>query len=61
MDQRLEDLSDKVRRGTPIGFAEAIEVINYQTNLKAEKRAAYEKTLVGRFMKWGRGLGVNRK
>lgn len=29
-DKRLEELSDKVRRGEPIGFGEALEVIQYQ-------------------------------
>ena len=36
-DQRLEELSDKVRKGTPIGFIEALEVIDYQEKLKASK------------------------
>ena len=29
-DKRLEDLSDKVRMGTPISMSEALDVIEYQ-------------------------------
>ena len=36
-DERLELLSDKVRRGIPIGFIEALEVIEYQESIKKEK------------------------
>ena len=36
-DDRLEMLSDKVRMGEPIDFQEAIEVIDYQMNLKQER------------------------
>ena len=35
---RLEILSDMVRKGKPIDFSEAIEVINYQENLKLERK-----------------------
>jgi len=33
-DKRLEELSDLVRSGTPIGLPEALEVIEYQGKLK---------------------------
>lgn len=33
-DKRLEDLSDEVRKGNPIGLKEAIEVIEYQTEIQ---------------------------
>ena len=36
-DKRLEELSDKVRRGTPVSFIEAMEVIKYQEQLKKNK------------------------
>ena len=36
-DKRLEELSDKVRRGTPISMSEAIEVVEYQEMLKKNK------------------------
>jgi hypothetical protein len=36
-DNRLDELSDKVRRGTPVSFIEAIEVIKYQQQLKNNK------------------------
>jgi len=37
-DDRLEKLSDMVRKGQPIDFSEAIEVINYLENLKLERK-----------------------
>ena len=37
IDKRLEELSDKVRRGTPILMSEAIEVVEYQEMLKKNK------------------------
>ena len=45
-DKRLEELSDKVRRGTPILMSEAIEVVEYQETLKRHKKA----TLKDRFI-----------
>jgi len=36
-DKRLEELSDKVRRGTPILMSEVIEVVEYQEMLKKNK------------------------
>jgi hypothetical protein len=36
-DDRLEMLSDKVRRGEPIDFGDAIEVIDYQMKLKQDR------------------------
>ncbi len=36
-DKRLEELSDKVRRGTPILMSEAFEVVEYQEMLKKNK------------------------
>ncbi len=36
-DKRLEDLSDKVRMGTPVSMGEALEVIEYQQMLKKYK------------------------
>ena len=47
----LEALSDKVRRGEPIGFLQAIAVINYQEQLRAEREA---NTLLARLRSWGR-------
>jgi hypothetical protein len=35
-NERLETLSDKVRRGQPIEFSEAMEVILYQEELRKE-------------------------
>lgn len=36
-DNRLEELSDKVRKGIPISMVEAMEVIEYQEQLKKNK------------------------
>ena len=46
IDKRLEELSDKVRRGEPIKMSEALEVIDYQEALKALKKT----TLKDRFI-----------
>ncbi len=46
IDKRLEDLSDKVRRGEPIKMSEAIEVVEYQETLKRHKKT----TLKDRFI-----------
>lgn len=37
-EKRLEELSDKVRRGEPIPFSNAIEVIQYQEDLKKNRK-----------------------
>lgn len=47
-DERLEQLSYKVRMGIPIGFSEALEVIEYQENLKKNKK----KSFVRKVMDW---------
>lgn len=36
-DNRLEELSDRVRRGIPISMEEAVEVIEYQEQLRKNK------------------------
>lgn len=38
-DDLLEALSDKVRMGEPVGYLEAIAVINYQMELRREREA----------------------
>ena len=48
-DETLEALSDKVRKGEPIGFLEALAVVNYQENLRREREA---NTLVARLKRW---------
>jgi hypothetical protein len=40
-DERLEILSDKVRRGEPIEFSEAIEVVVYQERLRQERKQSF--------------------
>jgi hypothetical protein len=55
MDERLEAVSEKIRMGIPVSMAEAIEAIDYQQKLKADRDAARAKTLLGRLMRWIRG------
>ena len=45
IDKRLEELSDKVRRGTPIKMSEALEVVEYQEMLKKNKISFTDKIL----------------
>lgn len=52
--QQLEELSEKVRNGEPIGFLEAIAVVEYQSRLQAEREAAEAKTFFGRIKQWFR-------
>jgi hypothetical protein len=37
-DKRLEDLSDKIRRGTPVSMNQALEVIEYQQALHSYRK-----------------------
>jgi hypothetical protein len=46
IDKRLEELSDKVRRGEPIKMSEALEVVEYQETLRVRKKT----TLKDRFI-----------
>ena len=55
MDERLEAVSEKIRMGIPVSMMEAMEAIDYQQKLKADRDAARAKTLLGRFMRWIRG------
>jgi hypothetical protein len=34
----LEELSDKIRKGIPVSFFEAIDAINYQEAIRIEKK-----------------------
>ena len=45
----LESLSDKVRKGEPVSFLEAIAVINYQMELRRDREA---RSLKGRLKRW---------
>lgn len=48
-DERLEQLSDKVRMGTPIDFMEALEVIEYQENIKKNKKKSFVRRIIDWF------------
>lgn len=48
-NEYMEEISNKIRSGEPVGFFEAIAAINYQTTLKAEREAA---TLRSRIKRW---------
>jgi hypothetical protein len=52
-DALLESLSDRVRKGEPIGFSDSIAVIKYQTRLRQEREA---KSLRGRLRLWWRSV-----
>lgn len=47
-DQRLEELSDLVRNGVPIDFADALEVITYQEKLREHRNITRRSTLTGK-------------
>jgi predicted transcriptional regulator len=49
IDARLEELSDKIRRGEPVGMLDAIEAIKYQEALRAERK---RNTILARFVLW---------
>ena len=44
-DNRLEELSDRVRRGIPVSMGEAMEVIEYQEQLRKNKLSFTDKIL----------------
>ena len=44
-DNRLEELSNKVRRGIPVSMQEAMEVIEYQEQLRKNKVPYIDKIL----------------
>ena len=48
-DERLAILSDKVRKGEPIGFVEALEVIEYQEKLNEYRK---ENSVIEKFKKF---------
>jgi len=37
--EHLERICEKIRKGEPVGFLEAVAAINYQGQLKAEREA----------------------
>jgi uncharacterized protein YdcH (DUF465 family) len=45
IDKRLEELSEKVRRGEPIKMSEALEVVEYQEMLKKNKITLKDKII----------------
>ncbi len=53
-DERLETLSEMVRRGRPVSIDEAFEVIQYQEKIRKEKRkmwyAIWESTPIGQLI-----------
>jgi hypothetical protein len=48
-DERLEKLSDSVRRGEPISLPEILEVISYQETLKKNKKPTFFERLLSNF------------
>jgi hypothetical protein len=49
-NERLERLSDDVRRGFPVGFSEAIEVIEYQDQLNTQRKMTLWRRFRGLFI-----------
>lgn len=50
-DAHMEALSDKIRKGEPVEFLEAIAAIHYQEQLRAEREAMRSKTFLGRLLR----------
>jgi hypothetical protein len=48
-DKRLEAVSDKIRKGEPVGIFEAIEAIDYQEALRNERK---QQTPWAKFCRW---------
>jgi hypothetical protein len=49
IDKRLEELSDKVRRGTPISMSEAMEVVEYQGMLRKNNKQTLKERFINFF------------
>jgi len=49
IDKRLEELSDKVRRGTPISMSEAMEVVQYQGMLRKNNKQTLKERFINFF------------
>lgn len=49
IDKRLEELSDKVRRGMPISMSEAMEVVEYQEVLRKNKKQTLKDKFINFF------------
>ena len=61
VNERLEILSDMVRKGEPIGLLEALEVIEYQERLKQVKREQKSNSFFSKIKQFLRSLyGVNK-
>lgn len=52
----LEQVSDKIRRGEPVGLREAVAAIDYQGRLKAERDAVRASKWWRRALRW-----INRR
>lgn len=51
-DERLEAIRDNIRRGVPVGITEAMEAIEYQERVKADRDARDAKNPFKRFLRW---------
>lgn len=51
-DETLEDISEKIRKGEPVGVLEAFDAISYQERLR---RARESNSFVSRLKRWLRG------
>ena len=53
MSERLEEISNRIRMGTPVGVIEALEAIEYQALLRKERE---EKSVIKKIKRWFRAL-----
>jgi hypothetical protein len=56
MSAHLEEISDKIRSGEPVGLMDALAAIDYQERLRAEREALRSKTFIGRLRLWFRRM-----
>jgi hypothetical protein len=51
-----EKISDKIRRGEPVGVFDALVAIDYQAQLQVERKEAQSKMFVGKAQAFVRNL-----
>jgi len=51
-DPVMEEISDRIRRGKPVHFLDAIAACNYQGQLCREQKAKRAETFYGKFLNW---------
>lgn len=54
----LESISDRIRRGEPVGILEAIAAIDYQTGLQAERERIRAGKWWNRLFRWTKNTAL---